>query len=135
MTTLYLALFVAIAAGIMQASLDKAGVGRVEETAPSRSSNVLVVLSVPITFFSNLGLIVITIWSFFLLPWLPTLGVVASAFIGFSLVWGTVLATLRRSQRWYSITSAGVPLVFSLRLVSGGCVVFLAVSYFQHGAL
>jgi hypothetical protein len=119
----------------MQASLDKAGVGRVEAIAPSVSSNVVVLLSVPITFFSNLGLIAVTIWSFFVLPWLPTLGVVTTAFIGFSLVWGTVVATLRRNESWYSILSAGVPLVFCLRLICAGCVLFLAVSYVQHGAL
>jgi len=135
MTIFYVAIFVAIAAGVMQASLDKAGVGRVEAGAPPASSNVLVILSIPITFLSNLGLIVITIWSFFVLPWLPTLGVVAAAFIGFSLVWGTVVATLRRSESWYSVVSVGVPLVFFLRLVCAGCVVFLGVSYVQQGAL
>lgn len=135
MTIFYVAIFVAIAAGVMQASLDKAGVGRVEAVAPSASSNVLVVLSIPITFLSNLGLIVITIWSFFALPWLPTLGIVAAAFIGFSFVWGTIVAILRRSESWYSVVSVGVPLVFFLRLVCAGCVVFLGVSYVQHGEL
>ncbi|MEY4978859.1 MAG: hypothetical protein RLZZ352_1129 [Pseudomonadota bacterium] len=135
MTYFYIALFAAIATGVMQASLDKAGVGRVEATAPSAISNTLVVLSIPITWLSNLGLIVIAIWSFFVLPWLPTLGVVAAAFIGFSLVWGTLVATLRRSESWYSIVSVGIPFVFFLRLVCAGCVVFLAVSYAQGGAL
>lgn len=135
MTTFYVAIFVAIAAGVMQASLDKAGVGRVEASAPSAFSNALVVLSIPITYLSNLGLIVITIWSFFVLPWLLTLGVVAAAFIGFSLMWGTVVAKLRRNESWYSIVYAGVPLVFLLRLICAGCVVFLGVSYVQQGAL
>lgn len=135
MTIFYIALFTAIATGVMQASLDKAGVGRVEATAPSAISNTLVVLSIPITWLSNLGLIVITIWSFFVLPWLPTLGVVAAAFVGFSLIWGTVVATLRRSESWYSIVSAGIPLVFLLRLVCAGCVAFLGVSYVQGGTL
>lgn len=129
MTTFYVALFAAIAAGVMQASLDKAGVGRVEAIAPSVFSNVLILLSVPITFLSNLGLFAITIWSFFVLPWLPTLGVFSAAFIGFSIVWGTAVALLRRSESWDSIVSAGVPLVFFLRLVCAGCVLFLAVSY------
>jgi hypothetical protein len=135
MTTFYIAIFVAIAAGVMQASLDKAGVGRVEVIAPSVSSSVLVMLSIPITFLSNLGLIVITIWSFFVLPWLSTLGVVAAAFIGSSIVWGTIVVTLRRNESWYSVTSVGVPLVFLLRLICAGCVVFLGVSYVQNGAL
>lgn len=135
MTIFYIAIFVAIATGVMQTSLDKAGVGRVEAGAPSASSNVLVILSIPITLLSSLGLIVITIWSFFVLPWLPTLAVVAAAFIGFSLVWGSVIVALRRSESWHSVVSAGVPLLFSLRLICAGCVVFLGVSYVQHGSL
>ena len=135
MTIFYVALFAAIATGVMQASLDKAGVGRVEATAPSVISNTLVVLSIPITWLSHLGLIVITIWSFFVLPWLPTLGVVAAAFVGFSLIWGTVVATLRRSESWYNIVSAGIPLVLFLRLVCAGCVAYLGFNYVQGGAL
>ena len=80
MTIFYAVLFAAIATGVMQTSLDKAGVGRVEATVPSVLSNTLVLLSIPITWFSNIGLIVVTIWSFFALPWLPTLGVVSAAF-------------------------------------------------------
>ena len=135
MTIFHVAIFVAITAGVMQASLDKAGVGRVEAAPPSALSNLLVVLSIPITLLSNLGLIVITIWSFFVLPWLPTLSVVAAAFFGFSLVWGAVVATLRRSESWYFVVSVGVPLVLFLRLICAGCVVFLGVGYVQHSAL
>ncbi|WP_265947792.1 hypothetical protein [Dechloromonas sp. A34] len=113
----------------MQASLDKAGVGRVEDTASSTFSNVLVVASIPITFLSNLGLIVIAIWSFFVLPWLPTLGVVAGTFIGFSFIWGMLFTSARRSQSWDKIAAAGISLVIFLRLACAGCVVFLGFNY------
>lgn len=132
MNITYAALFIAIATAVVQSSLDKAGVGRVESTA---ASNVLVMLSVPITLLTNLGIITITIWSFFVLPWLPTLGVVATAFVGFSLVWGMFLATLRRGENWLSVVSVGIPLVFALRLVCAACVVFLGISYVQGSAL
>ncbi len=62
----YILLFTAIATGVMQASLDKAGIGRIENTTPSAITNTMVVLSIPITFLSNLGLIIISIWSFLL---------------------------------------------------------------------
>lgn len=125
----YILLFIAIATGVMQASLDKAGIGRVANTAPSAITNTLVILSIPITFLSNMGLIVITIWSFFALPWLPTLGVVAASFIGFSLIWGTFIASIRRTENWYSIISIGLPLVFLLRLVCAASLIYLSFSY------
>ncbi|KRB98277.1 hypothetical protein [Duganella sp. Root198D2] len=133
MTTLHLLLALAIVTGVMQSSLDKAGVGRVEDTAPSKATIALVMLSIPITFVSNLGLIVVTIWSFFVLRWLPTLVVIAIAFIGFSLIWGMTIATLRRSETWASLTAVGLPLVFALRLVCAVAVFFLGFSY-VHGA-
>lgn len=135
MNVIYVALSAAIATGIMQASLDKAGVGRVEATAPSATSNVLVLLSIPITWLSNLGLIAITIWSFFVLPWLPTLAVVAAAFVGFSLAWGATVATLRRGQHWETGVAIGIPLVLSLRLVCAACIVFLGAQYAQGHTL
>ena len=134
MSTLYAALFLAIATAVMQASLDKAGVGRIEATAPSAQTSTLVVLSIPITWLSNLGLIVVTIWSFFVLPWLPTLGIVAVGFVGFSLVWGMLVGALRRRESWRSVVSVGVPLVFVLRLACAACVIYLAVSYVQAHA-
>jgi hypothetical protein len=133
--TPYVALSIAIAAAIMQAGLDKAGIGRVEAMRPSRSSAALVMLSIPITFLSNLGAIVITIWSFFVLPWLPTLAVAAATFVGFSLAWGTLVATLRRSSSWNIVVSVGIPLVFALRLLCVACVLYLAFRYARGQAL
>lgn len=135
MNIIYAALFTAIATAVMQASLDKAGVGQVEATSPSRSSNVLVALSIPITWLSNLGLLVVVVWSFFVLPWLPTLGVVAGTFIAFSLVWGMFVGVLRRSASWPSVFAVGIPLVFVLRLLCAANVVFLVVSYVRGNAL
>ena len=129
MTELHFILALAIVTGVMQSTLDKAGVGRVEDIVPSGASNVLVMLSVPITFVSNLGLIVIMIWSFFVLSWLPTLGVVAIAFIGFSIVWAMLLAIWRRSESWASLIAVGLPLIFVLRLVCAVAVVFLGATY------
>jgi len=133
MTALHLLLALAIATGVMQSSLDKAGVGRVEDSAPSKASIALVMLSIPVTFVSNLGLIVITIWSFFVLRWLPTLVVIAIAFIGFSLIWGMIIATLRRSETWASLAAVGIPLIFVLRLVCAVAVPYLGFNYI-HGA-
>lgn len=125
----YILLFTAIATGVMQASLDKAGIGRVENTASSAITNILVILSIPITVLSNIGLIVITVWSFFELPWLTTLGVVAVSFIGFSLIWGTFQASIRSSENWSKIIAIGLPLVFILRLLCAASVVYLAFNY------
>lgn len=135
MTIFYLVLFTAMATGVMQATLDKAGVGRIEATAPSALSNILVLLSIPISLLSNLGLIAIVIWSLFVLPLLPTLGVVAAGLIGFSLIWGVSLALLRRGASWQSVVAVGLPLVFALRLACSACIVFLVVNYVRGGSL
>lgn len=125
---IYVVLSVAIVTAVMQASLDKAGF-RIEHTTPSVATNILVLLSIPITLFSNLGVIAITIWSLFVLPWLHVLGVVAVAFIGFSFLWGTFLVSLRRSKAWDSLAAAGIPIVFGVRLVCAACVVFFICNY------
>lgn len=122
-------LFTAISASIIQASLDKAGVGRVEDSSPTAGSIALMLVSIPLTFLSNLGAIAIVVWSFFVLPWLPTLITVAAGFIGFSLACGAGIAAFRRSSIWYSICSFGIPLVLVSRLVSAVCVLLLAVRY------
>ena len=134
MNALHFILALAIVTGIMQSTLDKAGIGRVEDTVKSGASNALVMLSIPVTFISNLGLIAITIWSFFVLPWIPTLGVIAITFFGFSLVWGMLLATWRRGESWVSLVAAGIPLVFMLRLVCAVAVLFLGFSYFDDAS-
>lgn len=131
MNVLHFILALAIVTGIMQSTLDKAGVGRVEDTVMSSASNVLVALSIPVTFVSNIGLIVIIIWSFFVLPWLPTLGVIAIAFFCFSFIWGMLLGTWRRGGSWLSLVAAGPPLVFVLRLVCTVAVLSLSFSYFN----
>lgn len=133
MVITFAVLVLAICTAVMQSSLDRAGVGRIESAPASGSSTVLVMLSVPITWLSNLGLIVIAVWSLFALPWLPALGVVASTFIVFSLIWSAVLAALRRGRNWFSVVAVGIPLLFVLRLVCAACVVYLGISY-AHGA-
>lgn len=135
MGMLHLILAIAIMTGVMQSTLDKAGVGRVEDAVPSKASIALMLLSIPITFASNLGLIAITIWSFIALPWLPTLGVLAVAFIGFSFIWGMVLATMRRGESWQSLKAVGLPLMFVLRLVCTVAVLFLGFSFVHKGPI
>jgi hypothetical protein len=133
MNSVFIVLFVSIAASVVQASLDKAGVGRLEDSRPTTWSAALMLISLPMAFLSNIGAIVIVAWSFFVLPWLPTLITVAAAFVGFSLLWGASLAALRRSFLWYSICSSGIPLVLGLRFISSACVVYLAVRYLKSG--
>jgi hypothetical protein len=135
MTLIYTALAVAIVTAVMQANLDKAGIGRVEATEPSMSSTILVLLSIPFTLLSNLGVVVVIAWSFFVLPWLSTLGVIAVAYVFFSLLWGYFIATIRRSTRWSYLVAIGIPLVFALRILCAICVMFLVVSYVRGATL
>jgi len=135
MNLIYAALAMALVTAVMQANLDKAGVGRIEATQPTALSNLRVMLAIPLTLLSNLGVLVVTVWSFLVLPWLPTLGVVAAAFVVFSLVWGFFVATIRRSDSWPAFVAIGIPLVFALRILCAASVVFLIVRYVQGGAL
>jgi hypothetical protein len=134
MNLIYSALSLALVTSVMQSSLDRRGIGRVEETINSTANNALIMLSIPITLLSNIGLIVITIWTFFVLPWIPSLGVITGAWIGFSLIWGNFLSILRRSESWEYLMKNGIPLVFSLRLICFICVVFLGICY-SRGAI
>ena len=92
----------------------KAGVGRAEDTVTSGAAKIIVILSISVTFVSNLGLIAITIWSFFVLPWLPTLGVIAIALFGFSFLSGMLLGIWRRGALSFYTThkheASGLPI-------------------------
>lgn len=129
MNITYIVLFLAITTGVMQATLDKGGVGRVENLSPSNLAIVLTLLSIPLALLSNLGLIVTMIWSLFALSWLATLGIIATSLIGFSLIWGSFLGSIRRSQSWGTLCTLGIPLVFLLRLICSMSVVYLCISY------
>ena len=127
----YTALFIAIICGVMCASLEKAGIGRAESLGNTPGAFVVMLTSIPLNLLTNLGLIATVIWSFFALDWLPTLGVVLIAFVGFSLVWGAVLARIRRSDVWDSLVKIGVPLVFVLKVIAAAFVVLLVAIFFK----
>jgi hypothetical protein len=129
--TAYVALFVAIVLGVVCASLEKAGVGRAETLRNSPGAFVVMLVSIPLNLLTNLGLIAIVVWSFFALRWLPTLGVVLVAFVGFSLLWGAYIARLRRSDSWESLLRIGIPLVFVLKSVAAVCVALLAAVFLK----
>ena len=119
----------ALVFGVMQASLARAGVGRVEWLRDSPGVLALMIVSIPLAFLSNLGLIGICIWSFFSLEWLPTVGVLAVGFIAWSFIWGSLLAGLRRSSSWDSILALGIPLMLFSRGITALAVGFLMWMY------
>ncbi len=131
MNLLHLALFIAIISSVMQASLDKRGVGRIEELKSSTQNNILVILSVPITFLSNIGVIGITIWSFFIMSWIPTLIIFIISYVAFSLVWGIFIGSILRTEKWDTLIKLGIPIIFLLRLIASISVCYIALSYLE----
>ncbi len=131
MNLLHLALFIAIISSVMQASLDKRGVGRIEELKSSTQNNILVILSVPITFLSNIGVIGITIWSFFIMSWIPTLILFIISYVAFSLVWGIFIGSILRTEKWDTLIKLGIPIIFLLRLIASISVCYIALSYLE----
>ena len=129
---LYAVLAFALACGITQASLDRAGAGRVEWLRETGGALALMVVSIPLLFLSNFGLIAICIWAFFVLSPLPVAGVLLITLVLWGFGWGAVLASLRRSEAWESVLTIGIPLVMFLRLITAVAVVFLAWSFYAH---
>lgn len=127
----YLILGLALALGVTQATLDKAGVGRVEFLPNGRALIVLGAISIPLNLLSNIGLILIAVWSLFALRLIPTLITVAVGFVGWSLAWGFILTTLRRSETWDAVLSVGIPLMLILKCATGALVIFLAYLLLQ----
>lgn len=131
MNLLHLVLFIAIISSVMQASLDKRGAGRIEELKSSTQNNILVILSVPITFLSNIGVIGVTIWSFFMMSWIPTLIVFIISYVAFSLVWGIFIGSILRTEKWDALIKLGIPIIFLLRLIASISVCYIALSYIE----
>jgi hypothetical protein len=115
----------------MQATLDRAGVGRTEWLRASFGSLILNLVSLPLNLLSNLGVIVICVWSFFVLHWLPTAGVVVTGIVVWGWTWGSILARLRRSPSWDSVLEIGISLLLFLKIITAGLVLFLAWAYIK----
>jgi hypothetical protein len=127
----YIVLLVALVFGVMQATLDRVGVGRTEWLRDSLGSLILNLVSIPLNLLSNIGLIAICVWSFFVLNWLPTAGIVATGIVVWGWTWGSFLARFRRSESWDSVLEIGISLLLFLKIVTAGSVVFLAWTYIR----
>ena len=129
--TAYLVLALAIICSVIQASLDKPGIGMIEELPSTPYTQFLTLISIPMMVLSNSGSIVIMIWSLFSLDLLTTLGVEFLALVLFSLVWGTFIGILRTSDKWEILVSASIPIVFVTRMICSISVLYLAYNYIQ----
>lgn len=132
---LYAVLAFAVVCGVAQASLHRAGAGRVEWLRESPGALALLVVSIPLSFLSNLGLIATSIWAFFVLNWLAVAGVLLCGIAIWGFILGHFLAKFRLSESWGSFLSLSVPLVLLLRLATAAAVVFLAWSFFTRSNL
>lgn len=119
----HLLLVLAIVTGVMQASLDKRGIGNIDYLPTTNKFILYIILSLNV--LCNIGLFIVVIWSFFVLPWLATFIVVATTFILFSLAWGTALASLLRTTYWELILSSGLILAMVLKLICSSAVLYL----------
>ena len=125
----YVVLLVALVFGVMQATLERAGLGRTEWLRNSPGTLILNLISIPLNLLCNMGLIAICVWSFFALSWLPTVGIVAAGIVVWGWTWGCFLARLRRSASWESLLGTGMWLLLCLKIVTAWSVVFLASTY------
>jgi hypothetical protein len=124
MTTVYVALFIATFASGLQATLERSGIGRIE--AMSRAA---VIVSLPLIWTSNLGLIVVLVWSLVVLPLLPTVSTFLAAFICAALALTSISGPRRGNGLWRIVADMGVPLVFFLRLIASVAIGYLAFAY------
>lgn len=118
--------------GIMQASLERSGVGRVEHLPNGIMLLVLGTLSIPLTLLSNIGLIGVSLWALFILKMVPTIITFLLSFVGWGLIWGSILAITRRSVFWEYLLSVGIPLLMLLKTITASIVIYLGYTLVQH---
>ena len=130
LTNEYYILLIALIFGVAQATLDKRGVGRFEHMNNSVASNIIIVLGIPLNLLSNMGLIIISIWSFFVLEWLYVLAIVTIGFVIWSFVLTRLIFSREQSNKYEKLMLVGVPLQFINKTITSACVLFLAWSFF-----
>jgi len=130
LTNEYYILLIALIFGVAQATLDKRGVGRFEHMNNSVASNIIIVLGIPLNLLSNMGLIIISIWSFFVLEWLYVLAIVTIGFVIWSFVLARLIYSRGQSNKYEKLMLVGVPLQFINKTITSACVLFLAWSFF-----
>jgi hypothetical protein len=129
LTNEYYILLIALIFGVAQATLDKQGVGRFEHMNNSVASSIVIVLGIPLNLLSNMGLIIISIWSFFVLEWLYVSAIVTIGFVIWSFVLTRLIFSREQSNKYEKLMLVGVPLQFINKTITSACVLFLAWSF------
>ena len=124
-------LFFTIIFGVTQSVLDRRGIGRVEYLPDSKKLLGLMALDIPLNLLSGIGLIVITIWSFFMLNWINAIVIASIGFLVWSIILAIILALLMQSEAWESILIIGIPLQIVNKLITSGGVLFLVWTYLK----
>jgi hypothetical protein len=78
-----------------------------------------------------MGLILVALWSLFVLKFMPTIVTLVVCFVGWGLVWGFMLVALRRNDAWGSVVAAGIPLVTAIKLATTTLVIYLGYLLLQ----
>ncbi len=86
-------------------------------------------LDIPLNLLSGIGLIAITIWSFFMLNWINAIVIASLGFVVWSIILAIILALLIHSEAWESILIIGLPLQIVNKLITSGGVLFLVWTY------
>jgi len=140
----YYALLIAIIFGVIQSSLNRENIGKIESDLPVNllprktliRTAILMTISTPLNILSNLGLWIILILSFFNLEWMHVL-----LLFGFGFVWSFLFAGLigyfriivQKSETLILKDSIGIPLQLFNRAVASACVIFLTQSFLKWG--
>jgi hypothetical protein len=129
LTNEYYILLMALIFGGTQATLDKQGIGLFEHMNNSTISNIVMVLAIPLNLLSNIGLIIISIWSFFVLEWLYVVAIVVTGFVILGYLFGILMANIIRSSKYKKLALIGVPLQLINKTITSACVLFLGWSF------
>jgi hypothetical protein len=118
--------------GVTQAVLDRRGIGRIEDRGDSPTTLVLMLVSIPLTALSTMGVLVISLWSLFKLPLIPTVAVLIAGFVVYGLVLGNVYARIQRSELALAALYAfGLPAVLATRTVATIGAIYLTITFLR----
>ena len=125
----YYFLLMALIFGVFQANLEKQGIGRFEDMNNSVVSNIIIILGIPLNLLSNIGLIITSIWSFFVLEWLYVLAIVLIGFVIWSFALIRLTSSRGKGNKYETLARIGVPLQLINKSITSACVLFLIWSY------
>ena len=116
----------AIVLGVIQFTLDRHGAPRRKSLPPGPAETGLQMIDLVLLLLSELGLVVVCLWSAFSLEWSqgPKL---AFGTLLLTLAWGFFVGQVDETAGWKNLIAKGRPVVLTLQILTAACVVLVVL--------